>query len=124
MARTGYPIRYLATAKQDGPHVRIVLEIEPGSAGKAYFAHIKTLLLGYDVVGIRPTGRKLLRAEPLLAAYQRGGVAMLNGDWNKAFVQEMQSLPGGKHDDQLDSVAMGFNALVAMRDSQPMMTIM
>ncbi len=112
------------TARQDGHSVRIVLEIEPGSAGKSYFAHLKSLLPDYDVVGYRPTGSKMLRAEPLIAAYQRGGVAMVRSEWNRAFIQEMRSLPGGKHDDQLDSASMGFNQLVEMRSNQPMMTIL
>ena len=117
--------RIIETAKRDGYHVKIVIEIEPGSSGKAYFEHLRSLLSGYEVIGIRPTGSKHLRWEPLVAAFQRGAVAMLDGNWNKkAFINEMRSLPGGKHDDQADACAMAFNQLVKEHENAPMVTLL
>ena len=71
--------RIVETAKRDGPQVKVVLEIEGGSSGKSYFEHLKSLLQGYEVIGYRPTGSKRLRWEPLIAAFQRGAIAMLKG---------------------------------------------
>ena len=71
--------RIVETAKRDGPQVKVVLEIEGGSSGKSYFEDLKSLLQGYEVIDYRPTGSKRLRWEPLIAAFQRGAIAMLKG---------------------------------------------
>ena len=101
----------LQTAQMDGTSVRIVIEQEPGAAGKDVIMHATRMLAGYSVKADRVTGSKELRAEPLAAQMQVGNVRMLRARWNAEFVEEMLSFPTGAHDDQVDAAAGAFSAL-------------
>jgi predicted phage terminase large subunit-like protein len=84
---------------------QIVIEIEPGSGGKA------RNLAGYTVVGHRPTGDKAVRAEPLAAQVQSGNILLHAGPWQEDFIEEAESFPNAPHLDQIDAAAMAFNHL-------------
>lgn len=101
----------LQTAKMDGPSVRIREEEEGGSSGKAVTTARKKALAGYRYKGIKASGSKASNWEPFLIQAEGGNIAMLQGDWNRAFLDEAMSVPQG-HDDQMDAVAGGFNALM------------
>lgn len=93
------------TAEQDGPTVEIVMEEEPGSAGKGQVEHYqRTVLRGYRVTGHRPTGDKVTRQMPLIAEAERGEIVFLRGSWNAALTGEADTYPEGKRD-QWDAIA-------------------
>jgi predicted phage terminase large subunit-like protein len=104
--------RIKATAELDGKRVSVLIEQEPGSAGKASIWSAKTrVLFGYNVIGVRKTGPKEVYWKPLSSIASAGGVYLLRGPWNEAFIRELKDLPG-VHDDQADSVSQGFAHLV------------
>ena len=101
------------TAVIDGYDCEILIEQEPGSAGIALVEHYKQKVLpGYRVTGIPVVVKKLIRAQPLLAAAEGGKVFILeNSVWNEPFKREFDSFPGGENDDQVDTVAAAYTHL-------------
>jgi predicted phage terminase large subunit-like protein len=99
------------TAAIDGKEVRVELEQEPGSSGVALAARYIKILAGYPVYATRPTGDKHTRAVPLAAQAEAGNVKLVRGPWNGAFLDEVESFPVGRHDDQVDAAALAFAAL-------------
>jgi len=102
----------LACAQGDGHGVKIWMEQEPGSSGKTVIEDYKKLLSGYAFEGERATGPIEVRASPFLAACEAGNVYMLEGDWNKPLVTEVNGFPDAEHDDQVVGLALGYNKLV------------
>ena len=99
------------TAMSDGPSVEIWIEQEPGSGGKESAENTILMLSGFRIRAERPTGDKVVRAEPYSVQVEAGNVKILEGDWNKEFIDEHKSFPVGKTKDQIDSVGGGFNKL-------------
>lgn len=98
-------------AEVDGTSVPILLEQEPGSAGKSQVAVLTNVLAGFVVVGDRPTGPKEIRAEPLASQLEAGSVKLLKALWNRALIEEFCSFPHGSHDDIVDACSSAFNYL-------------
>lgn len=102
-----------ATAREDGRAVRIGLEQEPGSSGKALVEHYqRTPLIGFAVEGVLPSGSKFTRAVPAATAASQGRMSILRADWNRPFLNELvsfrDSTPGHPyrgHDDQVDGLS-------------------
>lgn len=99
------------TAETDGPRVQIALEQEPGSSGKIASGYLVRALAGFNVRAVPVSGDKVSRAMPLLAQAEAGNVRLVRGPWSTTFLDEICAFPDGKHDDQVDAVAHGFNAL-------------
>jgi len=101
------------TASVDGKMVKIGMEEEPGSSGKSVVDHYRrTVLLGYNFHPMRPTGDKVVRAMPLAAAAEAGNVMILEGKWNKDFLDEVEAFGYDcPHDDQVDAAAGAINML-------------
>lgn len=100
-----------ATAEHDGTDVEIILEEEPGSAGKALINHFRVNVLPeFTVRSIRTTKNKLVRAQPFIAAAEARTVSILAGAWNTAFVREFDAFPG-VNDDQVDTASAGYITL-------------
>lgn len=98
------------TAEDDGYDTQILIEQEPGSSGKTVIEHYLTKVLsGYAAHSVRHTGDKFVRAQPFFAACEFGRVHMIEGDWNEAFLDQCTEFPDCKNDDDVDSVAQGFN---------------
>ena len=97
------------TAVNDGSDVEILLEQEPGSAGKTVVDYYtRKILKGFAVYSQRPTGPKPVRAQPFFASVQQGHVRLLEGSWNEAYIDELANFPDGTHDDQVDTSAAAF----------------
>jgi len=105
------------TAEIDGVETKIFMEQEPGSSGVIAIDHYARLVLdGYTFNGISSTGQKHVRAQPFSAACSNGNVSMVRGDWNGAFLSELNLFPQvGVHDDQVDACSLAFNMLRAKR---------
>jgi predicted phage terminase large subunit-like protein len=98
-------------AEYDGKGVEIIIEQEPGAAAKILVADLIRDLSGWIVRAKPSNGTKAERAGPLSAATEAGNVALIRSPWNEPFLDEAEQFPGGKHDDQIDATALGFNHL-------------
>lgn len=103
----------LQTAKTDGSNCTISLKQDPGQAGKAQVQALTRMLAGYPVTSATESGSKETRAAPFAAQCEAGNVKLVNGPWVEAFLSEVEVFPFGKHDDQVDAAASGFNVLAA-----------
>jgi len=104
--------RIKQTAQVDTEHIKIRMEQEPGASGKDQIRFYRTQTLsGYDFKGDKATGSKELRANPFAIMAEAGNVKLLKGKWNKAFLDEVETFPTGKHDDQVDSASGAFKEL-------------
>lgn len=56
-------------------------------------------------------GSKLLRAQPWLNKIEAGQIVVVQDSWTKDFVDELDSFPGGKHDDQIDAFSVAMELL-------------
>ncbi len=100
-----------------GSH-RIILPQDPGQAGVDQKASYSALLAGYSFE-IRPvTGEKVVRASPFASQVEMRNVEVYRdpatgarNDWQDALLGELAAFPSAAHDDQVDAVASGFNAL-------------
>ncbi len=107
--------RVLTTATLDGPEVRIRIPQDPGSAGKFEAHHFVGLLQGYSVSTEPEQGSKETRADSFAAQCEHGFVKLLEGAWNKAFIEELCAFPNGDHDDQVDAASAAFRTLMRRR---------
>lgn len=95
----------------DGPRVRIFMEQEPGSSGIDSVKSSIRGLDGFNVKADRPTGDKVVRADPFSVQVNNGGVLMLRGDWNQAVLDEMRYFPFSKYKDQIDALSGAYTKL-------------
>ncbi|MEP3245057.1 MAG: phage terminase large subunit [Sneathiella sp.] len=102
-------------ASQDGNNVQIALPQDPGQAGKAQAQSLIRQLSGYRVKASPVSGDKKTRAQPFSAQVEAQNVALVKGDWNEAFLNELEAFPTGHHDDQVDAAVEAFNALQDVR---------
>ena len=101
------------TSDMDGPEVSVVLEQEPGSAGKiAVHGFSTNTFFGRHVVTQSKAkgGGKAMAWLPLVTQAQQRNVWLVAGDWNQEFIRELCALPVG-HDDQADAASQGYNWL-------------
>ena len=87
-------------------------EQEPGSASKRESWELVRELQGYDCGGHAKTGSKLSAWKPLAAQVIAGNVHIINGEWNRMFLEEMHGVPDIPHDDVADAAAGAYNMLV------------
>ncbi len=101
------------TAAKDGRTVSIVIEEEPGAAGRALTNRYKQhILRGYTVTSIRPTGTKDVRARPVAAAAENGLLKIVRGRHTNDFLDELSAFPHGAHDDCVDALAGAHQHLI------------
>jgi predicted phage terminase large subunit-like protein len=95
------------------------VEQEPGSGGKESAERSVQMLAGFNVFKDRVKGNKELRAEPYAAQVQAGNIRLLDGKWNRDFLDEHETFPNGKFMDQVDAAGGAFAKLVARRIEPP-----
>jgi predicted phage terminase large subunit-like protein len=88
--------------------VEIVVEQEPGSGGKESALSTIASLVGYRVFADRPTGDKVVRADPFAAQVEGANVSVILGDWTTDYVRELQLFPNSKYKDQTDASSGAF----------------
>lgn len=94
------------TAQLDGPDVTIYMEQEPGSSGINTIDHYRREVLPqYAFYGVKSTGSKEVRANPLSSQAQAGNIRLVRGTWINEFLDEIEAFPGGTHDDQVDAAS-------------------
>lgn len=102
------------TAELDGKNVSIVMEQEGGSSGKNTIDnYARRVLKGFVFKGVRSTGSKEVRANPLSSASEAGNVRLVRGNWIGDFLNELEvfATPSATHDDQVDSASGAFAEL-------------
>jgi len=100
------------TAQIDTVKTHIYMEQEPGSSGVDVIDNYsRKVLKGYTFRGVKSTGSKTERAEPVSSAWDAGNFRLLQADWNSAFLDELEAFPIGAHDDQVDALSGAFNQL-------------
>jgi len=106
------------TADTDGKRVRIVVEQEPGSSGKADAMDLTTALIerSFEARKRRPTGNKLDRYKPFSAGCEVGEVGIMSGIWVESFHKENENCifddkDNNNKDDQPDGASGAFNEL-------------
>jgi predicted phage terminase large subunit-like protein len=105
-----------ATAMEDGAGVPIRMEQEPGSSGvMAIDYYRRKILVGYDFRADKKTGSKETLAKPVSSAAEAGNVALVVGEWNRDFLDEVSLFPNGAHDDQIDAMSGAFHGLTGRR---------
>lgn len=100
------------TATQDGKGVVISLPQDPGQAGKAQVAYLTKVLHGYHVVSSPESGDKATRAGPVISQVNVSNVDMVEGPWNRAFLDELAAFPAGVHDDQVDALSRAYSTIL------------
>lgn len=95
--------------------VQITIPQDPGQAGKAQAQSLVSMLAGYSVEIVSPTGSKEVRATPFASQVQAGNVLILKGEWNDMYLSELESFPESKHDDMVDASSDAFNKLMNSR---------
>ncbi len=101
-------------AERDGPEVRIVIEQQPGAAGKFLSRHfLDNVAAKYNVEFAPTTGSKLDRARPLAAAIENGYVRFSGSPTLDDLLDQMQTFDGhkGGADDFVDAFVTAFNAM-------------
>lgn len=97
------------TASQE-PRCEIVLEQDPGQAGKAEVHYLISKLSAFDVTAQPVTSSKETRAKPFAAQCKAGNVKLVRAPWNEAYLSELESFPTkGVKDDQVDASSGAFN---------------
>ena len=103
----------VATAQQDGVSVKGSIPQDPGQAGKAQAQYLIRQLAGFSYQASPESGDKITRAMPFAAQAEAGNVYVIEGPWNAAFFDEIDSFPTGKWKDQVDAVSRAFAELTA-----------
>jgi predicted phage terminase large subunit-like protein len=108
------------TARRDRQRYGSVLQLfpqDPGSAGVDVAQSFVRLLAGHTVETERESGDKEVRADPAVSQWNGGNFALVEGEWNGAYVAEMLAFPNGKYDDQVDTTSGALNRLVELAES-------
>lgn len=86
------------------------MEQEPGSSGVDVISHYsRNVLAGFEFRGVKTSGPKTERASPVSSAAEAGNIFIVQAPWNGAFLDEVESFPGGSHDDQVDALSGAFS---------------
>jgi predicted phage terminase large subunit-like protein len=104
------------TADTDGREVMVSIEQEPGAGGVNTIDHYQRVVLaGFHFEKNKPTTNKAARANPLSSAAEAGHVSIVRGQWNTAFLDEVELFPQGDHDDQIDSASGAMQMITTTR---------
>ncbi len=102
------------TASQDASAyagVRGSVPQDPGAGGKAWARAIIKAAAGFAYRATTESGDKETRAQPFAAQVEINNVKLLNGAWNKAFLDEIEMFPNATIKDQVDAASRAFMEL-------------
>ncbi len=90
--------RMVEAAKQDGDDTLIVVPADPGASGKQYASTlIRDLAERGFYAKSKPTSKsKVQRFAPFCAACESGNVKIVAGEWNDAFIDELEAFDGSR----------------------------
>jgi predicted phage terminase large subunit-like protein len=99
------------TARLDGPAVRQGIEVVSAQVGVLQTLMRDPLLANYTFTPIEVHRDKHTRALPLVARSEQGKMAIVRGNWNQAFLDELCAFPESAHDDQVDACSGGMTLI-------------
>lgn len=116
------------TADEDGAHVKVRMDQDPGQSGKAQVSHLaRHVMLGYDFDG-NPVPRsssanqtaKESRLNNWSPKAKRHEIKLVRGEWVTAFLDEAVGFGSSTslHDDQMDAVSGAFEVLTGIKGKQ------
>jgi predicted phage terminase large subunit-like protein len=108
----------LETANADGFGVDVYIEQEPGSGGKDSADGTIRNLAGFIIRTDKPSGSegdKTRRADAYSVQVNNGAFMILNGIWNRDFIEEHRFFPFSTYKDQVDASSGAFNKLVGKK---------
>ena len=106
------------TAQQDGPRTRIIIFQDPGSAGVKEADDMVRKMARYSIKVLpcaRGSGENsplVTLSKPASAQAERGNVKLVKGRWNPEFLDELNAVPIGRHDDMAYAFAAGLMDIV------------
>lgn len=101
-------IEQCAKADKARGYTRIYVECVGGYVDT--YNTVKAAVNGLSVVRkVTPSLDKVARATILEPAFEAGNVYCVKGSWNEAWEKEFLRFPGGKHDDQVDSLVVALH---------------
>lgn len=98
-------------AHVDGKSTRIRLEAEKAGIMQLDYLLRNPELRGYTLDAKPPIGDKYTRAQPFATRVNAGKVKMKKANWNRAFLDELDTFPMGAHDDQVDACSGAYDML-------------
>jgi predicted phage terminase large subunit-like protein len=98
-----------AVAAMDNNRWTTWLEQEPGSGGKESAQATVATNAGYRFAYERPSGNKVIRADPFAAQQQAGNVYLVIAPWNEDYIAEHEAFPNGRLKDQVDGSSGAFS---------------
>ena len=110
--------RQVALIKADNEAYQNVLtaeEQEPGSSGKEAMVNRALAFRGYAFHPDVKTGPKEERWFTMSVQAEAGNVHMVRAPWNGRFLDELESLPNARHDDQADAAAGALAMMLRQR---------
>jgi hypothetical protein len=118
----GYPQNIAAVdegGEEPEPAIRVLRMGMEGVGGfKGVVEDVRDALLGRVKVELKNPpkrseggGSKLLRAQSWLNKIEAGQVVVVQAEWTKDFIDELDTFPDGKHDDQIDAVSVAWEML-------------
>lgn len=90
---------------------QVYVEQEPGSSGKEACLNLIRLLAPAPCFADKVSGDKINRAMGLAAMVEAGNVYVLRGEWNRAYLDELEVFPRGKFKDRVDASTGAYNKL-------------
>ena len=106
------------TAIQDGADVTVVMEQEPGSGGKTQVELYRTALIGFKFEAVSSRIKKELTWDSFADEAALGNMMVLNREWLRDFLHELERVPNPSgYDDQTDSASGAFKFLVEVPDT-------
>jgi predicted phage terminase large subunit-like protein len=104
-----------SVAEADGLGVEIWMEQEPGSSGKESAEGTIRNLAGFRVFAETSSGKKPERADPYSVQVNNGGVMLLNGLWNREYMEECRFFPYSTYKDMVDASSLAWNKLIGKK---------
>lgn len=98
-------------ARTDPPGTYVLLEQDPGQAGKVEAEHYVRALAGFPVLALPKRVDKIVAASPLSSMAAAKRVRLLRGPWVRTFLAELEAFPEDAHDDQVDAASGAFTFL-------------
>jgi predicted phage terminase large subunit-like protein len=99
------------TAIQDGPKVAQGVEVVGAQVGMLQTLMADPMLVNLSFQPIEVHKDKVTRALTLVNRSEQKKVAIVRGNWNKKFLDELCSFPSGDQDDQVDACTGGMEML-------------
>jgi predicted phage terminase large subunit-like protein len=113
-------------ARQDGYSTIISLPQDPGQAGKVQSEYLKKELAGIfagRVYTERESGNKITRAEPAEAQAEAGAIKLIRAHWNDPFLNELETFPNGRYDDQVDAFSGAVARLLVFKKKKSLFNL-